>query len=309
MRKIVFTLFITVMILTLASCGKKSQGEVQKQAQTKQMSTDDGWILSGTLEMTEEISKVFSTATEGISDVNYEPMGYLAQKNGVYCILCRAQAAESQEAPYYALVYVNDKGLQNVWDIWMGSHAVKKDDPNKLNPTNDVTKGEEAEKYETNTPDDTETADHTGKRVYFAGPLFNESERDFNLKLVEILETHGYDVFLPQRDGLLATELEGKTEEEKAEMIFEKDCSEVLKADILFMNLDGRVPDEGACVELGLAYANGKRCYGIKTDARSVELDLDLNPMISECFIELFKNYDGDALVEELEKYLSENEL
>ena len=51
---------------------------------------------------------------------------------------------------------------------------------------------------------------------------------------------------MSQRDGLLATELEGKTEEEKAEMIFDKDCSEVLKADILFMNLDGRVPDEGA---------------------------------------------------------------
>ena len=297
------------MILTLASCNKKSEGEVPKQTQTEQMSTDDGWILPGTLEMTEEISKIFSKATEGISDVKYDPMGYLAQKNGVYCILCRAHSVSSDAAPYYALVYVNDQGVQNVWDIWMGAHAVKKDDPNKFSSANYETKGNDEKNNETNTPADIETADHTGKRVYFAGPLFNESERDFNLKLVELLENHGYEVFLPQRDGLLATELEGKTEEEKAEMIFEKDCSEVLKADILFMNLDGRVPDEGACVELGLAYANGKRCYGIKTDARSVELDLDLNPMISECFIELFKNYDGDALVENLEKYLSENEL
>ena len=29
-------------------------------------------------------------------------------------------------------------------------------------------------------------------------------------------------------------------------MIFEKDVNEVLNADILFMVLDGRVPDEGA---------------------------------------------------------------
>ena len=47
---------------------KKSEVEVQKQAQTDQMSTDDGWILPGTLEMTEEMSKLFSNVTEGISD-------------------------------------------------------------------------------------------------------------------------------------------------------------------------------------------------------------------------------------------------
>jgi nucleoside 2-deoxyribosyltransferase len=271
--------------------------------------------------MTEEISKLFTKATEGISDTAYEPMGYMAGKNGIHCILCRAHDAGSNAAPYYTLVYVDDQGVQNVWDIWMGAHAEKKMDvdPDKIRLTDEETmddketgnldSGNGEEKAETNTPADIETDAAAGKRVYFAGPLFNESEKDFNLKMVEILEAHGYEVFLPQRDGFLATDLEGKTEEEKTAMIFEKDCSEVLKADILFMNLDGRVPDEGACVELGLAYANGKRCYGIKTDARSVELDLDINPMISECFIELFKNYDGDALVKELNKYLSENEL
>ena len=149
----------------------------------------------------------------------------------------------------------------------------------------------------------------TGKRVYFAGPLFNEAERAYNLKIVSILEAHGYEVFLPQRDGFLAPELEGKTEEEKTEMIFAKDRDEVLKADILFMMLDGRVPDEGACVELGIAYASGKRCYGFKGDARSVELDMDLNPMISGCFIKLFYNLDEGELIKSLEEYLEENEL
>lgn len=75
------------------------------------------------------------------------------------------------------------------------------------------------------------------------------------------------------------------------------------------MLVDGRVPDEGACVELGLAYAYGKRCYGAKTDTRSLELDLDLNPLISGCFIKMFKDFDGDALVRALKEYLSENEL
>ena len=82
--------------------------------------------------------------------------------------------------------------------------------------------------------------DAAGKRVYFAGPLFNEAEREYNLKLVTILESYGYEVFLPQRDGFLAPELEGKTAEEKTQMIFQKDRDEVLKADILFMVLDGR---------------------------------------------------------------------
>lgn len=148
-----------------------------------------------------------------------------------------------------------------------------------------------------------------GKRIYFAAPLFNEAEREYNLKLVTLLESYGYEVFLPQRDGFLAPELEGKTEEEKTEMIFQKDRDEVLKADILFMVLDGRVPDEGACVELGIAYANGKRCYGIKGDARSVELDMDLNPMITGCFTKLFYNLDNEKLIKSLEAYLKDNDL
>ena len=148
-----------------------------------------------------------------------------------------------------------------------------------------------------------------GKKVYFAGPLFNQSEKDFNLKLTNVLEEFGYEVFLPQRDGIEAALLEGKTEEELIEMIFSLDEKNVLDADIIFMNLDGRVPDEGACVELGIAYESGKRCYGFKSDARSVELNMDLNPMISECFIHLFYNLDGDALINDLEDYLSKNKL
>ena len=152
-------------------------------------------------------------------------------------------------------------------------------------------------------------AESTGKKVYFAGPLFNEAERDYNLKIVTILESHGYEVFLPQRDGFLAPELEGMTEDEKMNKIFEKDKDEVLKADILFANLDGRAPDEGTCVELGIAYAAGKRCYGIKNDARAAELGMDLNPMITGCFTKLFYNLDDEELIQSLEEYLKENSL
>ena len=157
--------------------------------------------------------------------------------------------------------------------------------------------------------DSSDATNSTGKRIYFAGPLFSQAEREYNEKITKVLEDYGYEVFLPQRDGFLAAELEGKTEQEKTDMIFAKDVEEVRKSDIVFMILDGRIPDEGACVELGIAYAEGKRCYGFKSDARTIELDMELNPMIGGCFKKIFLNYDGDKLLEELKQYLAENEL
>lgn len=148
-----------------------------------------------------------------------------------------------------------------------------------------------------------------GKRIYFAGPMFNYSEKEFNVKMADILTEYGYQVFLPQRDGVEAALLEGKTEQELVDIIFPLDVSEVLKADIIFVNLDGRAPDEGACVELGIAYANNKRCYGLKSDTRAAEQGMELNPMITGCMIKIFKNYDGDQLIQEIRDYLSTHEL
>lgn len=154
-----------------------------------------------------------------------------------------------------------------------------------------------------------ESKEKNGKNIYFAAPLFSESERDFNLEMTNLIESYGYKIFLPQRDGYLASELEGLTEEEKTTKIFNKDYQEVLNADILIINLDGRVPDEGACVELGIAYANNKRCYGIKTDSRSIELGMDINPMITGCLTKLFYNLDGKELINDLKAYLESNTL
>ena len=155
-----------------------------------------------------------------------------------------------------------------------------------------------------NTPDSS-----NGKKIYFAGPMFCTAEKEFNVKLATVLKKYGYSVFLPQYDGLEAAMLECKTEEELVTLIFNKDVSEILKADILFISLDGRVPDEGACVELGIAYANQKRCYGFKTDTRAAEKELDLNPMIAGCLIKVFRNFDGEKAIQELEEYLKENRL
>ena len=148
-----------------------------------------------------------------------------------------------------------------------------------------------------------------GKKVYFAGPLFNAAEKEFNLRMAQVLEDYDYQVFLPQRDGVEGALLENKTEEEAVDIIFPLDVENVLKADILFMNLDGRAPDEGACVELGIAYQAGKRCYGFKTDTRAAESAFDLNPMITGCMTKIFKNFDGEALIAEIKDYLAHNDL
>lgn len=76
--------------------------------------------------MTDEVTAVFEKAMEGLAGVNYEPVGYLGEKDSVYCILCRATVVSPDAKPYYALVYVSEAGVQNIWDIWMGVHTEKK---------------------------------------------------------------------------------------------------------------------------------------------------------------------------------------
>lgn len=119
------------------------------------------------------------------------------------------------------------------------------------------------------------------KRIYVAGPLFSDSERKFNAELNDLLIKKGYSTFLPQKDGMeLARLLElGENESSAIKKIYTLDYSEIEKADILIFIVDGRVPDEGACVELGYAYALGKVCIGLKTDVRSLISGKD-NPMI-----------------------------
>lgn len=151
--------------------------------------------------------------------------------------------------------------------------------------------------------------DNTGKRVYFAAALFNEMEREYNLRIASILTSYGYDVFMPQRDGYEEKELKGKTQEEITELIFKKDIEEIEKADILFAILDGAVPDEGMCVEIGIAYAKGKRCYGLRNDMRTSERGFDLNIMITGCCEKIFNDEDYEKMIDSLKDYLSKNKL
>ena len=50
----------------------------------------------------------------------------------------------------------------------------------------------------------------------------------------------------------------GPTPERVRRRLFELDVSQVRACDLFICILDGRVPDEGTCVELGMAYILGK---------------------------------------------------
>jgi nucleoside 2-deoxyribosyltransferase len=67
--------------------------------------------------------------------------------------------------------------------------------------------------------------------------------------------------------------------QEAIDTIFYKDIDEIKGCDIVLFVLDGRVPDEGACVEVGLAYAFNKECIGFKSDSRSLMGEMD-NPLL-----------------------------
>lgn len=132
---------------------------------------------------------------------------------------------------------------------------------------------------------------NTPPRVYCAGPLFNEAERAEMDAIAAGLEQAGYSTFLPHRDGLefarLRPTLLARGLDERAvsrllaRAVFSLDAFELLrKADAVVVNLNGRVPDEGAVVEAALAWHSGKALVLYKHDARSLLAGED-NPMLT----------------------------
>ena len=107
-------------------------------------------------------------------------------------------------------------------------------------------------------------------KIYIAAPLFSEGERMFNERIDAIVRECGHETFLPQREGGCVADMpdliDGKP---KHRALFELDVAHMDWCDAVLFLFDGRVPDEGACFELGYCYAKGKRCIGYKTDARS----------------------------------------
>ncbi|MGH3754427.1 MAG: nucleoside 2-deoxyribosyltransferase [Pseudonocardiaceae bacterium] len=107
-------------------------------------------------------------------------------------------------------------------------------------------------------------------KAYIAAPLFSQAEKEFNLRVDTVVRSLGMDTYLPQRDGGEAARLvrQGMDEHTVRQRLFGLDCTAIAECTLFVLVLDGRVPDEGACVELGMAFARGKQCFGLQTDSR-----------------------------------------
>lgn len=81
-------------------------------------------------------------------------------------------------------------------------------------------------------------------RIYYAGPLFSQAERRFNKALTERLESLGFEVFLPQRDGAESNRppYDRMSREQRRMVMFELDRDQILAAESFLFILDGRSP-------------------------------------------------------------------
>lgn len=98
-------------------------------------------------------------------------------------------------------------------------------------------------------------------KVYIAGKLCAEDEREFLEKLAEIAEELGFETYLPHRDAGLVESMDD------VERIFEKDIIQGLQnVSLVIANLNGLHIGAGTAWELGYAYAKGIPILGIKDD-------------------------------------------
>jgi len=137
-------------------------------------------------------------------------------------------------------------------------------------------------------------------KVFIAGPLFSQAEREYNLKVDEGLREQGFETFLPQRDAGKLDELLIKEGERAYRTIFERDLKGLDWADVVVAILDGTDVDSGTAFEVGYSFANGKPVVGLKTDMRVFAKDEELNNMLTQGIRALARNLD--EVVSELRK-------
>lgn len=107
--------------------------------------------------------------------------------------------------------------------------------------------------------------------IYFAAPLFAESERLYNEHLVQQIRSHypEHTIYLPQEAG----EINDKNAYADSKMIAQYDAEAVLKSDLLIAVLDGLAVDPGVASEIGIAYQAGIPVLGLYTDSRQQGAD------------------------------------
>lgn len=98
-------------------------------------------------------------------------------------------------------------------------------------------------------------------KVYIAGKIQSESEREFLEQVEQLCSSLGFETFLPHRDVGLAKGIGD------VKRIFKGDILDGFKGvDIIVAVLDGLHVGAGTAWELGYAYAKNIPALGLKTD-------------------------------------------
>lgn len=103
-------------------------------------------------------------------------------------------------------------------------------------------------------------------KIYFAAPMFAESERLYNEMLIANIRQAlpEVQIYLPQENG----DINDKNAYANSLMIAKADTDEVLSSDLMIAVLDGITIDAGVASEIGVAYAKNIPVLGLYTDSR-----------------------------------------
>ena len=83
------------------------------------------WDMSVPTEITAEVRELFDQAMAELVGVDYTPVAVLGKDDSTYCILCKASVVYPGAEPYNALVYVDESGIRNIYELWIDKHAEK----------------------------------------------------------------------------------------------------------------------------------------------------------------------------------------
>jgi nucleoside 2-deoxyribosyltransferase/predicted secreted protein len=115
-------------------------------------------------------------------------------------------------------------------------------------------------------------------RVYLAAPLFSAAEKEYNIRLSQVLSSHFFDVYLPQHVG----DDTAQRDQEAHLEIFRRHLGALEASDVVIAVIDGADADSGTAWEMGYAYARGIPVLGIRTDFRMAGHHEHVNLMLEQ---------------------------
>jgi len=112
-------------------------------------------------------------------------------------------------------------------------------------------------------------------RIYVAGPLCTQEERDFLEKIDKICKKHGFETFLPHRDCGLWKSMKDVKRIAKGDLKGFDNCK------LVIASLNGFNVGAGTAWEMGYAHAKKIQVIAIKTDRKPEESIEEISAIIA----------------------------